>query len=50
MPALPATLPVNVPQELTLPQDLTALASGQVPVAPAASPAVSVGPLLSALP
>ena len=50
MPALPATLPINVPQELTVPQDLTALASGHAPAASAASPAGPVAPLLSAMP
>jgi hypothetical protein len=52
MPALPAGLPVNVPPQLTLPQDLPGLASGQPPAAPAAaaSPAGPMAPLLSALP
>ena len=55
MPALLPGLPVNVPPQVTLPQDLPALTSGQAPgapaaSAPAASPAGPVAPLLSALP
>ncbi|OIN81075.1 hypothetical protein [Mycobacterium malmoense] len=53
MPALPSSLPVNMPGQLTFPQDLTALAAGQAPApaAPApASPAGPVAPLLAALP
>jgi hypothetical protein len=36
MPALPPGMPINVPAQVTLPQDLPALASGQAPAAPAA--------------
>ncbi|ARR82032.1 hypothetical protein MOTT27_01211 [Mycobacterium intracellulare subsp. yongonense] len=58
MPAMPAGLPVNVPPQVRLPQDLPALASGQTPAAPAApaapapaaSPAGPAAPLLAALP
>jgi hypothetical protein len=54
MPALPPGMPINVPAQVTLPQDLPALASGQAPAAPAApapaSPAGPMAPLLSALP
>jgi hypothetical protein len=54
MPALPTGMPVNVPPQLNLPQDLTALA-GQIPgiaalPAAAASPAGPASPLLAALP
>ncbi len=53
MPALPSGLPVNVPAQVTLPQDLSALTSGQAPAAPTASaPALTnpMAPLLSAIP
>jgi hypothetical protein len=60
MPALLPGLPVNMPAQVTLPQDLPALA-GQAPAAPAPgvpaapaaaapSPAGPVAPLLAALP
>ncbi|BBZ42836.1 hypothetical protein [Mycobacterium parmense] len=57
MPALPSGLGANVPPKLTLPQDLTALATGQAPGTPAApaAPANPAAPtpssgLLAALP
>lgn len=54
MPALPSGMPVNVPPQLTFPQDLTALAAGRAPAAPAApapaAPVSPVAPLLAALP
>ncbi|MCV7100660.1 hypothetical protein H7I01_09685, partial [Mycobacterium palustre] len=52
MPALPSNLPVTVPAQLTLPQDLSAL-TGHAPAAPAApAPALPnpMSPLLSAIP
>ena len=54
MPALPSGLPINVPAQLTLPQDLSALTSGHAPAVPAApapaSPAGPMAPLLAGLP
>lgn len=56
MPALPSGLGATVPPKLTLPQDLTALASGvapgtpAAPAAPAAPGASSASPLFAAMP